>query len=89
MENEVAIKTAARKAIAKMSRLATKDEPDAGVCYQSMLAQLAVAQLALAYPAASLGVCQQDGTQLRFVARDDGLYVYCCADGPQHGWKVA
>ncbi|HXF62378.1 MAG TPA: hypothetical protein VNK95_12220 [Caldilineaceae bacterium] len=87
---EKKIRSAARRVIAKMARLAfEEDEPATASRYQSMLAQLALAQVALAYPKASLGVCMADGAPLRFEAKDDGLYVCCSAgSGPRHGWKI-
>ncbi|MCC6457239.1 MAG: hypothetical protein IT328_19955 [Caldilineaceae bacterium] len=88
MEQDV--KAAARRLIARMSQMATReDEPAADVVhYQSLLAQLALAQLALTYPQAVLGPCVADGTPMHFVAGEDGLYVRCSAD-PSHGFKVA
>ena len=86
---EKEIRSAARRVIAKMARLAfEEDEPATASRYQSLLAQLALAQVALAYPKASLGVCTVDGAPLRFEAKDDGLYVCCSAPGPRHGWKI-
>ncbi len=89
MEQEV--KAAARRLIAQMSHAATHDDgqPHSLDHYQSLLAQLALAQLALTYPQASLGQCTTDGSWLRFVAKADGLYVCCTAEGEQHGWKIA
>ncbi len=88
MEQEV--KAAARKLIASMSRMATQPEaPVASVAqYHSMLAQLALAQLALTYPQATLGACVDDGAPLHFVAEEDGLYVRCTSE-PSHGFKIA
>jgi hypothetical protein len=87
MEQEV--KAAARKLIARMSQLATREEEPVGdvAHYQSLLAQLALAQLALTYPKALLGTCVEHDGAMRFEAGDDGLYVRCTAD-PQHGFKV-
>jgi hypothetical protein len=87
MEQDV--KAAARKLIARMSHMATREEdPAADVAhYQSLLAQLALAQLALTYPKAILGTCLIDGSSMHFVAGEDGLYVHCRAD-PSHGFKV-
>lgn len=87
MEQEV--KRAARRAIAQMARMAADQEPDTSVCYQSKLAQLALAQVALAYPHASVGTCVEDGAPLHFVAGEDGLYIRCSSEGSAHGWKVA
>jgi hypothetical protein len=84
------VKAAARRVIARMSHMATHENetPDTTINYQSLLAQLALAQLALTYPGATLGVCLTDGAPLRFVAGDDGLYVRCDSD-PLHGFKIA
>ena len=82
------VKSAARKLIARMSRIAQEEAPTGGaVHYQSMLAQLALAQLALTYPQASLGTCASDGSALQFVAKEDGLYV-SCTGSELHAWKV-
>lgn len=88
MEQEV--KAAARKLIARMSRVATQQEELAASVahYQSLLAQLALAQLALTYPQATLGACADDGAPMHFVAEEDGLYVRCISD-PSHGFKIA
>jgi hypothetical protein len=87
MEQDV--KAAARRLIARMSHMATREEdPAADVAhYQSLLAQLALAQLALTYPQAILGSCLTDGTPVHFVAGADGLYVRCSGE-PSHGFKV-
>ena len=87
MEQDV--KAAARRLIARMSHMATREEdPTADVAhYQSLLAQLALAQLALTYPKAMLGTCVTDGAPMHFVAGEDGLYV-CCVGDPSHGFKV-
>ena len=87
MEQDV--KAAARRLIARMSQMAARDEdPVADVAhYQSLLAQLALAQLALTYPQAILGTCLADGSPMHFVAGEDGLYVRCGTD-PSHGFKV-
>jgi hypothetical protein len=87
MEQDV--KAAARKLIARMSHMATREEePVADVAhYQSLLAQLALAQLALTYPAAMLGLCVTDGTPMHFVVSEDGLCVRCSAE-PSHGFQV-
>jgi hypothetical protein len=84
------IKSAARRLIAKMARFALEDdgEPVGEVAYQSMLAKLALAQVALAYPEASIGDCLADGAPLRFVAQGGTLHVCCTASGPQHGWQI-
>ncbi len=82
------VKAAARRLIARMSKMATHEEDPADVAhYQSLLAQLALAQLALTYPRAILGSCLADGSPMYFVAGEDGLYVRCCGD-PNHGFKV-
>lgn len=83
------VKAAARKLIARMSHMATQEEdPAAGVIhYQSLLAQLALAQLALTYPQATLGACAIDGAPMHFVGGEDGLCVRCSAD-PSHGFKL-
>lgn len=89
MEQDV--KSAARKLIAELSRIAQQEDrvQAAGPAqYQSLLAQLALAQLALTYPQATLGSCLTDGTPLHFTAKDDGLYI-CCEGDDQHGWKVS
>jgi hypothetical protein len=86
---EQEVKSAARKVIARLSRASLlEDLPmDDAVHYQSMLAQLALAQLALTYPRALLGTCAVEGAHVRFVAEEDGLYVRCVA--PEgHGWKI-
>lgn len=86
---EMEVKSAARKVIARLSRAAMlEDLPlDDIPHYQSMLAQLALAQLALTYPRAALGTCATEGAQLAFFAEEDGLYVRCT--GPEgHGWKI-
>lgn len=87
MEQDV--KAAARKLIARMSHMAmNEDEPAADVAhYQSLLAQLALAQLALTYPKSMLGTCLVDGAPMYFVAAEDGLCVRCSADS-SHGFKV-
>ncbi len=87
MEQE--IRTAARHVIAKMARLASQDEPVSALEYQSLLAQLALAQVALAYPQASLGTCMEHDQPIHFRAHDDGLYVCCTRATAEHGWKVA
>ncbi|RIK47753.1 MAG: hypothetical protein DCC57_13960 [Chloroflexi bacterium] len=92
MEQE--IRKAARRLIAQMARLAAEDEPasepsNSVVEYQSLLAQLALAQVALVYPQASLGTCIEHGAPLHFRARADGLYVCCTGSGGEHGWKIA
>jgi len=83
------VKAAARRLIARMSKMATHEEdPAADVAhYQSLLAQLALAQLALTYPQAMLGACLTDGSPVYFVAGEDGLCVRCSSD-PSHGFKV-
>jgi len=82
------VKAAARRLIARMSKMAAHDEDPADVAhYQSLLAQLALAQLALTYPKAILGTCLEDGSLMFFVAGEDGLYVRCSHD-PSHGFKV-
>jgi hypothetical protein len=89
MEQDV--KSAARKLIVELSRIAQQEDhaQSAGPAhYQSMLAQLALAQLALTYPQATLGTCMTDGTPLHFTAKEDGLYI-CCEAEEQHGWKVS
>lgn len=83
------IRKAARHVIAKMARLAAEDEPASTLQYQSMLAQLALAQVALAYPQASLGTCMEHGRPLQFRAQGDGLYVCCTESATEHGWKIA
>jgi hypothetical protein len=91
---EQEIRSAARLLIAKMARLAAEEDPAAMasisvVEYQSLLAQLALAQIALAYPKASLGTCLEHGAPLHFRVQGDELHV-CCADSAvEHGWKVA
>jgi hypothetical protein len=87
MEQDV--KAAARKLIARMSQMATHDEETVADVshYQSLLAQLALAQLALTYPRAMLGTCQIDGTAIHFVASAEGLCVRCSGD-PAHGYTV-
>lgn len=87
MEQDV--KAAARRLIASMSHMAMgEEETVADVAhYQSLLAQLALAQLALTYPKAILGTCLIDGAPLRFVAGEEGLTVQCGND-PAHGFKV-
>jgi hypothetical protein len=87
MEQEV--KAAARKLIARMSRMTMREEdPVADVAhYQSLLAQLALAQLALTYPKAVLGTCVEDGSPMHFVAEQDGLYIRCSGN-PSHGFLV-
>ncbi len=84
------VKAAARRVIARMSHMATHEEElgDSAINYQSLLAQLALAQLALTYPQATLGVCLVDGAPMRFVAGDNGLCVRCDND-PTHGFEVA
>lgn len=87
MEQE--IRAAARHVIARMARLSAENSPECVVRYESLLAQLALAQIALAHPRASLGTCIEHGTPLHFCACADDLYV-CCGDGPaEHGWKIA
>jgi hypothetical protein len=87
MEQDV--KAAARRLIARMSHMATREEePAADVShYQSLLAQLALAQLALTYPKAMLGTCKIDGTPMHFVAGEEGLCVSCSAE-PSHRFTV-
>lgn len=87
MEQEV--KAAARKLIARMSHVATReDEPVGDVAhYQSLLAQLALAQLALTYPKAVLGTCAEHDGTMHFEAEEGGLYVRCSGDA-RHGFKV-
>jgi hypothetical protein len=87
MEQEV--KAAARRLIARMSHMATQEEePAADVAhYQSLLAQLALAQLALTYPKALLGRCLIDGAPMHFAVGEDGLWVRCSVESA-HGFKV-
>jgi hypothetical protein len=87
MEQEV--KAAARRLIARMSHMATREEePAVDVAhYQSLLAQLALAQLALTYPQAVLGRCLICGTPMHFVAGEEGLSVRCSAESA-HGYQV-
>ncbi len=87
MEQE--IRAAARQVIAKMARLASQEEPVSALQYQSLLAQLALAQVALAYPQASLGTCTEHDLPIRFRAHEDGLYLCCTHAAAEHGWKVA
>jgi hypothetical protein len=84
------VKAAARRVIARMSHLATHEEELASTAinYQSLLAQLALAQLALTYPQATLGACLVDGSPMHFVAGEDGLCIRCAGD-PTHGFKIA
>lgn len=86
MEQE--IRAAARHVIAEMARRVEEDEPVSAVQYQSMLAQLALAQVALAYPQASLGTCVEHSAALHFRAQADGLYVCCSDPTAAHGWKI-
>ncbi len=83
------IRAAARQVIAEMARRVEEDSPMTAVQYQSMLAQLALAQVALAYPQASLGTCVEHGAALYFRAQTDGLYVCCSDPTAEHGWKIA
>lgn len=83
------IRAAARQVIAEMARRVEEDSPMTAVQYQSMLAQLALAQVALAYPQASLGTCVEHGAALHFRAQADGLYVCCSEPAAEHGWKIA
>ena len=53
----------------------------------SNFAKLGIVQVALTAPMATIGNCAQDGSELHFEGRADGLYV-CCADIPAHCWKV-
>ena len=87
MEQDV--KGAARKLIARMSHMATREEDPAAdvIHYQSLLAQLALAQLALTYPKATLGTCAIDGTPMHFVAGEEGLCISCSAE-PNHRFTV-
>ncbi len=89
MGTEQDVKAAARKLIARMSQMATREDDPVGdvAHYQSLLAQLALAQLALTYPKAMLGTCVEHDGAMYFVAGEDGLYVRCSAD-PHHGFKV-
>ena len=84
------VKAVTRRVIARMSHLATHEEEraDSAINYQSLLAQLALAQLALTYPQATLGACLVDGSPMHFAAGDDGLYIRCGGD-PAHGIKIA
>lgn len=89
MEQDV--KSAARKLIAELSRIAQQEDRMQSASpaqYQSLLAQLALAQLALTYPQATLGSCLTDGSSLHFVAKDEALYI-CCDGDESHGWKVS
>ncbi len=86
MEQE--IRTAARRVIAEMARVAENDEPVPTVHYQSMLAQLALAQVALAYPRASLGTCVEHDAPLYFDVQGDSLYVRCSQSDCGHLWKI-
>lgn len=70
----------ATRALAEVDVSSTPPE----VQTQVVRAQLAL--LATVFPLASLGTCDQDGTELLFRGRDDGLYV-CCVHG--HCWKVS
>jgi hypothetical protein len=92
---EKEVRVAARRVIAKMARIASDaDEKTlaSAADYQGMLAKLALAQVALAYPQATIGLCAEDGAPLHFEGREDGLYVCCatcCASlTPHPGWKI-
>lgn len=54
---------------------------------QNTIAATGLALVALLAPQAKVGSCSQDGAELNYVGRPDGLYV-CCGGSPQHCWKV-
>ena len=53
---------------------------------QTQVVRAQLVLLATIFQLASLGTCDEDGTELQFRGRDDGLYV-CCVHG--HCWKVS
>lgn len=75
-----------RAALSLIRRLIESADPDAEN-YASVLAALAVAQLAATNPHVSVGVCAQDGTALAFVGRVTGLFL-CCGGSPQHCYQI-
>jgi len=54
---------------------------------QDAIARYHLGLLASVMPLASIGTCEQDGTDLRFVGGSNGLRV-CCTGSPQHCWKI-
>jgi hypothetical protein len=87
------VRSAARRTIGRLAQAAAKcqeleqeKEIDAQV-YESLSAQLSLAQVALAHPGATLGRCELDGAPLRFSVCPDGLLVACEAH-PEHCWRI-
>ena len=56
--------------------------------WQTFMVKMQIAQLAISYPEASVGVCAKDGTPLRFIGREDGLRV-CCTGISEHCWRLS
>lgn len=82
-EAERVIRDAAAVSISRLLQLLADDEIDRA----TGALRLSVAYMAMAAPAASIGVCAIDGTSLLFTGRKDGLYV-CCGGSPQHCWRL-
>lgn len=83
VHDSVAIRFQARRVIDSLEERITNDSTAIDVLPAMLLAQAAIIA-----PHASLGSCAQDGTDLLYAGRADGLYV-CCGGNPQHCWRVA
>ncbi len=66
--------------------LAEVDVSSTPIEIQTQVVRAQLALLATVFPLASLGTCEQDGTELLYQGRQDGLYV-CCVHN--HCWKVS
>lgn len=54
---------------------------------QTVLARIQIANIVMAFPAASLGSCSIDGTPLSARGRgDQGVWI-CCNGDPEHCWQ--
>jgi hypothetical protein len=53
----------------------------------SVLARMQLALSATATPLAVTGTCAIDGTEMRYVGREEGLFM-CCSNYEQHCWPV-
>jgi hypothetical protein len=84
------VRSAARRTIGKLAQAvaenanAAQDEQ----VYESLTAQLSLAQVALANPDATLGKCEIDGAPMRFSVCPEGLQIACSAH-PEHCWRIA
>lgn len=82
MASETEIKSAAQQLINKLLDIETTDTIERLVIYS----RISIAQIAFFNPTASLGACEECGTNLRFKTKDGKLYI-CCSMSPAHCWK--